>query len=57
MIAFSLNNQIDPQDIISGIANLIQKEVESPENSILVISISKVSQTIENFAETKYIEA
>jgi hypothetical protein len=56
MIAFSLNKQIDPQEIISGIAGLIKKEVESPADSILVISISKVSQVIDT-AETKCIQA
>jgi hypothetical protein len=56
MIAFSLNKELNPQEIISGIAQLIKKEVESPENSILVISLSKVSQVVEN-SEPKCIEA
>ena len=56
MIAFSLNKQIDPKEIISGIANLIKKEVESAEDSILVISISKISQVVEE-SEVKCIEA
>lgn len=55
MIAFSLNKELDPQEIISSISRLIKKEVKSPEECLLVISISKVSQVIEG-PEIKCIE-
>lgn len=50
MIAFSLNRDIDPQDIIRGVTKLIQREVssqEEAESSVLVISISKVQQAVD----------
>ena len=59
MIAFSLGRDINPQEVISGISELIKREVDSQEDanaSVLVISISKISQVIDSF-ETKCIEA
>jgi hypothetical protein len=50
MIALSLNQDVDPQRLIQSIVGLIQKNVtskEEAESSILRISISKVSRTIE----------
>lgn len=50
MIYFSLGNDISPEKIIRSIQELLNKNIENKQdakNSFLVISIKKVSQTIE----------
>ena len=47
MIAFSLNQEIDPQRLIHSISKLVEKNVSSrkdAESSVLVISIRKVTE-------------
>lgn len=50
MIYFSLGNDISPEKIIRSIQELLNKNIKNKqdaENSFLVVSIKKVSQTIE----------
>jgi len=47
VIAFSLNQEIDPQRLIHSISKLVEKNVSSrkdAESSVLVISIRKVTE-------------
>jgi hypothetical protein len=58
-IAFSLNQEIDPQRIIHSISKLIEKKISSKEDAdscVLVVSIARVSNIVE-FNQTKNIEA
>jgi hypothetical protein len=50
MIAFSLDKDIDPQKLMQSIIGLIEKKITSidkAKSSVLVVSISKVSNVVE----------
>lgn len=59
IIAINLKNQIEPQKLIKGIVELIQKNVKSKEDaesSVLTIQISRISKIIDPSNEPKRIE-